>query len=162
MDELAKRLRFLIAFIDRGRIAMGRYRIVCSPAWVGVAAALLVIQTVSVPATAGAPAPTLDLEKLSGEIYDHQSVSTAPSTVYARAQSAVYNAIPPGTPLREAKVRLNTAGFHCRAIKKTPDIVRCRAVMLESFENRDFSSIVWRVDIKSDHGAVSNIHVDVS
>ena len=141
---------------------MSGFRILRSSARAGAVVALFVMQIVSVPATAGVITPTLDLEQLSGEIYDHQSVSHSPSTVYARAQSAVYNAIPPGTPLHEAQVRLKTAGFHCRTIKKEQGILRCRAALLESFEDRDPSSIIWRVDIKSDNGAVSNIKVDVS
>lgn len=141
---------------------MSGNRILLSPAKAGAAAALFAIQTISVPATAGVLQPALNLEQLSGEIYDHQSVSHAPSPVYARAQAAIYNAIPPGTPLREAQARLNTAGFRCHTIKKTPDILRCRAALLESFENRDFSSIIWKVDVKSDKGSVSNIIVNVS
>jgi hypothetical protein len=126
------------------------------------AAIILVAVSGFGPASAENYKPALDLEQLSGMIYDHQSYSLARSDVYDRARAAVTQAVPDGTTLSDAKARLETAGMQCRSIKRPADLLRCHAVLLESFEDRDPSSIIWDVDVSSTNGIVSNVRVNVS
>lgn len=117
-------------------------------------AALLSVAAVATPA----PASDLDLAKLSGEIYN-QSYSWHPS--YAKAKAAVSAAIPLGMTLAEARQKLELAGMDC-ANGKMPGDLRCRATMLESFEYRDYSSIIWKIDLHSTQDRVSHIDMDIS
>lgn len=106
--------------------------------------------------------PTVDLAELSGEIYDHQSSSIGHSAVYDRARTAVENVVPKGISMDEAKARLQQAGMRCWLRNRFTGEVRCHAVLLESFEDRDQSSIVWDVRLGQIDGRVSSANVTVS